>query len=158
MLAGQAELLRTEIGLPKMVLIDLCYSMFLGVTWCSTVLWDSLRFLYFLANCLTNFFDEFFWQIIWRFFFDEILMNFDFSADFFPTNINNVSFMQNSWILISMLSIKKYILIYWYFQYFTVPFLKSHESYVNRIFLIHLLLLFVMIVTHGQIRTCFHEI
>ena len=44
-------------------------------------------------------------------------------------------FMENSLISISMLSIKKYILIYWYFQYFTVPFLKSHESFISRVFM-----------------------
>ena len=44
-------------------------------------------------------------------------------------------FMKNSLISILMLSIKKYILIYWYFQYFTVPFLKSHESFVSRGFM-----------------------
>ena len=44
-------------------------------------------------------------------------------------------FMENSLISISMLSIKKYILIYWYFQYFTVPFLKSHESLISRVFM-----------------------
>ena len=44
-------------------------------------------------------------------------------------------FMENSLISISMLSIKKYIMIYWYFQYFTVPFLKSHESFISRVFM-----------------------
>ena len=44
-------------------------------------------------------------------------------------------FMENSLISISMISIKKYILIYWYFQYFTVPFLKSHESFISRVFM-----------------------
>ena len=44
-------------------------------------------------------------------------------------------FMENSLISISMLSIKKYILIYWFFQCFTVPFLKSHESFISRIFM-----------------------
>ena len=42
-------------------------------------------------------------------------------------------FMENSLISISMLSIKKYVLIYWYFHYFTVPFLKSYESFISRV-------------------------
>ena len=41
-------------------------------------------------------------------------------------------FMENSLISISMLSVKKYILIYWYFQYFPVPSLNSHESFISR--------------------------
>mgnify|MGYP006885687258 CR=1 FL=1 len=44
-------------------------------------------------------------------------------------------FMDNSLISISILSIKKYLLKYWYFQYFTVPFLKSHESFISRVFM-----------------------
>ena len=44
-------------------------------------------------------------------------------------------FMENSLISILMLSIKKYILIYWYFQYFPVPFLKSLESFISRVFM-----------------------
>ena len=43
--------------------------------------------------------------------------------------------MENSLISILMLSIKKYILIYWFFQYFTVPFLKSLESFISSVFM-----------------------
>ena len=52
---------------------------------------------------------------------------------FYPTNIDNYRFMGNSLISISILSIKKYILLYWYFQYFTVQFLKSYKSFISRV-------------------------
>ena len=75
---------RTEIGLPKMVLIDLCYSVFLGVAQFFEVpiFFDKMFWRIFLTNSFGKLFE--------KIFFDEILINFDFRQIFLTYNLSTV--------------------------------------------------------------------
>ena len=50
-------------------------------------------------------------------------------VSFYPPNIDIVFFTENIRISISMPSIKKYILIYWWFQYFSVSLWKHSKTF-----------------------------
>ena len=97
-LGVRLELLRTKIGVTKMVLIDLCYSLFLGVTWCRILevpkffdkLFDEIFWRYFLTSFLTNSLTNFLTKFLTKFltifykFFCDFLTNFLYKfVDFF---------------------------------------------------------------------------